>query len=243
MNFRTQPAYTLLELLIAVSIFSALIILCVGIFARTVSSSVKANVSRQKTEAARSVVDQISNDFRYVASAQTPPDCARATNPIPPNPSNGTWRGFCVDNINDALYMLLKYPGDVTYTAKSYTVPSVSSTSVTLSLAQTRGCSLPNDPYAPNDARFVPCTTSPSNQPNVLSSAYELDYLAGSNVFTGVADVLDSSNPLNPNSSLTKGSLHISINLKPAGLNTVCSALDAGTCYQLSTTLVPGGFE
>lgn len=217
-----KPGYTLLELLIAITIFSALIIVSVGIFARTVTSSAKSNVSRQKTEAARSVIDQISNDFRYVLNTQTPFDC----NKFPP--TTGTWRGFCVDSIGDALYMLIKYPGDSTYTAKAYTV-NATSTDAQISVLQQRGCT---------DA--TTCSISTSTPSSLLGSAYSFD---ASQIFSGTADILDTTNSVNPTAIITKGSLSISLAIKPAGLGKLCSELDAGTCYQLSTTLVPGGFQ
>lgn len=61
-----KKGFTLIELLVAVTIFSGLVILAIGAFARSAISSERTDALRDKTQAARSVIDQIGNDFRYV---------------------------------------------------------------------------------------------------------------------------------------------------------------------------------
>lgn len=227
-----KPGYTLLELLIAITIFSALIIMSVGIFARTVTSAAKSNVSRQKTEAARSIIDQISSDFRYVVDSQVPTDCAAQQSQLQPV-GQKSWYGYCVDSVNDVLYMLIKYPGDATYTAKAYSVDVdglIANGNQLIKVAEKRDC--------PD----ITCTTAGVLPTTMLNNAY---YLDAGQVFSAIPNSLDYTNPVNPTAVLQKGSLAVNLSIKPIDLNKPCSdsSVAAGTCYQLSATLVPGGLQ
>ena len=91
-----HKGFTLIEMLVAVTIFSGLIILAIGTFARSAISAEKTDALRSKTEAARSVIDQISNDFRYV---------------------NGN--DFVINSNTNQLSLTIKFP-DGTYSKKIY---------------------------------------------------------------------------------------------------------------------------
>ncbi|HUD21136.1 MAG TPA: type II secretion system protein [Candidatus Saccharimonadales bacterium] len=91
-----KKGFTLIELLVAVTIFSGLIILAIGAFARSAISAEKTDALRSKTEAARAVMDQVSNDFRYVYA-----------------------NNYTIDSSANSLSLTIKFP-DATYSKKIY---------------------------------------------------------------------------------------------------------------------------
>src|SRR5579864_6205111 len=63
--FKKKPGYTLVELLVSVLIFSGIIVLAIAAFARSVNSGTRSNTVRAQVEAARSTIDQLTNDMHY----------------------------------------------------------------------------------------------------------------------------------------------------------------------------------
>lgn len=98
--------FTLIELLVSVAIFSGVIIIALGAFALSADSSARSSLVRERTEAARSVMDQIGNDLRYVYQGQefspTPNEC---------NTSGTQYQARGLHFSDNCLFMLLLYPG------------------------------------------------------------------------------------------------------------------------------------
>lgn len=207
MSVRTKkPGYTLLELLISIAIFSGIMILAIGAFSRSASSSAKSNIVRAKSEAARTVIDQISSDFRYVTPDAAPYGCAP------------TQIGFCVNpaafaSVPSSVSMLLKYPDQSTYVMKTY---FVSSTNPTVRVIENRDCTLAN---------LSVCQALIANARTFLNPDYLL--ANSTDVFVGQSTAAKT------------GFLKINLNIKP---KSAANCNEVGTCYQLTTTLVPGGF-
>lgn len=208
-KLRSRPGYTLLELLVSIAIFSGVMIMALGAFARSANSTAVSNVSREKAEAARSLIDQISNDFRYISTDAAPPGCPAAS------------KGFCVNpaafvSVPSSVSMLLKFPGQDTYVVKSY---YVTNSPHTVRQIESRGCQL---------AALNLCQPLVANSNTILDSKYLLegDSVLGQAVFSGRAETANDS-----------GYLGINLVLQPKTA-TDCDA--AGTCFELTTTLVPG---
>lgn len=214
-KLKRQAGFTLLELLIAVTIFSGMIILAFGAFARSASTAAQSNSVRERTEAARSVVDQISTDFRYLAETESPAGCPS----VPNDPPNGVWKGFCLDAAAQGLnsvHLLLQYPNESSYVGKTYFVTN-SDNNFALKVAEKRGCFTVND-----------CPPLIENAKTILSSNYLLD---NQDVFSGQAQT-----------PIQGGFLRLKLAIKPAAVTSRCDDLELGACYELSTTLVPGGY-
>jgi prepilin-type N-terminal cleavage/methylation domain-containing protein len=226
MKKRVRPGFTLIELLIAIVIFSGVMILSIATFARSATSSYKVSAVREKTEAARRLVDQISNDFQYIYAPQTGglysnDDC---TTP----PAHANIKGYCLLGTSDGIDMLLRYPGDTDLTRKRYKIDSTGSRS-TLVVSEMRGCNINN----PITGGAGSCPTgqlqNSQNTRDALDSKFALDYTASSPVFSG-ASVLGSE----------RGYLKIDLTVKPLG-STTCTNLSGDSCYRLKTTVTAGG--
>lgn len=173
-----QPGYTLLELLISIAIFAGVMVLALGAFARSANSSAKSNLVREKSEAARSLIDQISNDFRYVDKNSKPQGCAAS---------------FCINPSANGLgqnsvRMSIKYPGQLNI-MKTYFVSAGSDAVVRVQ--EYRDCT-------PNASAVLSCP-NPANTTTILDSKY---YLGNDNlleVFEGIAETPTDSGYLSIN--------------------------------------------
>lgn len=214
-QYPKRAGFTLLELLVAITIFSGMIILAFGAFARTANSAAQSNTVRERTEAARSLIDQISTDFRYVVETETPAGCL-----APPQvPVGGVWKGFCLNPVSQALnsvHLLIQYPNETTFVGKTYFVTTVGS-NFTVQVAEQRDCVSAND-----------CAATIVGAKTSLTTTYVLD---DQNVFSGQAQT-----------PLGDGFLRLSLTIKPAGTAAKCNQISTGSCYKITTTLVPGGF-
>lgn len=157
-HLKSRPGFTLLELLISIAIFSGLMILALGAFARSANSAATSNLTREKSEAARAVIDQISNDFRYVTNDAAPYGCPADTRGFCLNPT-----AFASSGIPASVSMLLDYPGQGdNYVMKTYFVSSVNHTVMVI---ENRGCVLTN---------LGACEQLASNGRTLLSDNYLL---------------------------------------------------------------------
>lgn len=207
-------AFTLIEILVSIAIFSGLIILSIGVFARSANSANKANDVREQTQVTRSIIDQIASDLRYVDLKTNPPFCG-----------NTLILGFCSLN-NKELRLLIKYPGDSLYTAKLYTVNANAAGRVRVS--EKRECEVTDsDENSNNDC---PKTLADFGSPNNINTGRYL-----------IDDATTAFNVTAKQSDLTtSGSVSISITTKSSD-KIDCTNLKSGErCYNLKTTIVPG---
>jgi prepilin-type N-terminal cleavage/methylation domain-containing protein len=101
----TKPGFTLLEMLISVAIFSGLVILILAVFVRTASSQARVSVLREKSEAARSAIGRITNDFQYLYLEKSITLGDGDNNEI-----NRTFKGFFLPTTNFDLAMIRNIP-------------------------------------------------------------------------------------------------------------------------------------
>ncbi|OGD63930.1 hypothetical protein A3A71_01945 [Candidatus Berkelbacteria bacterium RIFCSPLOWO2_01_FULL_50_28] len=217
-----KSGYTLLEMLVAVTIFSGLLIIVLGSVASSSSSAARTSVLREKTEAARSLIDQVSNDFRYIYTDTSTGD----TNGGP------TFTGYYFTT--NGMVMLLKFPStsSTEFVRKEYSVKTIDNR-LTLAVDENRSCELRGN------NNNVHC------DPN--GRAGERDLLSGQFALNGGAtDFLSDLSGLTiPDGAATEqnGWLKINFTVKPidyAPLNCENSTqVPEGTCYEIATTLVP----
>lgn len=209
-------AFTLIEILVSIAIFSGLMVVSIAIFARSATSSTQANAVREQTQVARSVIDQIANDMRYVDRTKSLVDLDCEVIPV-----GSAWTGFCpVISLPDSLRLVIKYPGQSLHTIKTYYLTS-SDTPDTYQLLVTekRDCDL-----------TVPASCLPTQAgQSVLTSGYSLEYPVSESLF-------DAQPKRGSSSAFAK----LSVTVKPSSVEKCAD--DAGSCYQLTTTLVPGGY-
>ena len=111
---RRKEGFTLLELLVAVTIFSGLMIVVLGSFSRSAFSLAGVNSLRQRSQAARGVVDTIGNDWQFLYLQNS--DRSQSVNFIDNDAGfqNIQYRGFSLSTDNNRLLLLLKYPDQST---------------------------------------------------------------------------------------------------------------------------------
>lgn len=124
---RKKRGFTLIELVVAISILSGLLVLSIGALARSTASVSTTESVRERTEAARNIVDMISNDFQNIYFADVG------------FPTNGGGyvtvnNGFSLQTPNN-LTIVVKYPNNNNLFVKNYSVVSRDSHN-TISLVQ-----------------------------------------------------------------------------------------------------------
>lgn len=235
-----RSGFTLIELLVAITIFSGVMILSLGAFARSASSAFKVSATREKTEAARRIVDQISNDFQYIYIPQSDSnnqiigqfsdDCAAKI------------KGFCFTTGEGAnpssAELLLQYPGDTKFVKKVYKFMA-RSTSQSIFVAEQRDCEFDYSGAITNTPKALTnCLTAGTLKDMLDDKKYAIDAVSLISVFDGLT-VLAGAARIPPQ----KGYLKINLKIKPVN-NTpdFCTSNPSGdSCYQLKTTLTPGG--
>lgn len=113
-----RNAFTLIEILVAVSIFSGILILSMGALARSTRSASTVEGVRQKTEAARTVIDQISNDFQYLFQGGSYMSGLATVVPLP--------TGFQVSGVNQVLDVMVRYPNNAAVFHRRYELAEIS---------------------------------------------------------------------------------------------------------------------
>jgi len=216
--------YTLIEMLISVTIFSGLLIIVLGVVATSSSSSAKVSVLREKSQATRTLIDQISNDLRYVDLTAN----LDANN-----------KGFIVDtSARTRLIMAILLPGadkDIGLVRKEYVIEQFND-HWTLTLREGRECKrayfLTFD--GPNGCN------KKSDKTDLLTSAYSLNQGRLPSEFPS-----ELSGLLVADAESAGVSPYVSMDLtiKPVDLSLDCSDLsvDSGTCYKVSTKINMGG--
>lgn len=211
--------YTLIEMLISVTIFSGLLIIVLGVVATSSSSSAKVSVLREKSQAARALIDQISNDFRYVDTS--------VSLKVGNDPTQ--YKGFF--QTSEQLVMAMHLPNtdkDVELVRKEYSIKLFNGRN-TVTLKEGRGCK------AADYLNFDTCTQE-STETDVISSAYVLSQEAPNfpSEFGGL--MVGENSQITPFVSLV-------FTIKPTDLIQPCSEADSGTCYKVSTTINVGGLR
>lgn len=226
---RQQPGYTLIELLVAITIFSAVMIISIATFARSATSAVRSNALRERTEATRALVDQISNDTHYV-------DTSTLVTQEGETPAN--YKGFGNLDINplnsQKFVLVLRYPGEAAtdLVRKVYEVKEQDG-QMTLLVRENRGCRI--------DVGKLTCVSPPLGQEepqNLLSNKFSLDSLDTSKPIFRVFDELAAA------AAGTSAYLQLALTIKPIDYAQVpCNddQMPAGVCYSVQTTLVVKG--
>lgn len=226
-----QRGYTLIEMLVSVSIFSGLLIIVLGTVASSSSSSAKVSLLRDKNQAARALIDQISNDFRYVDKAAVFED--KVVLPCKTRQDGSClYQGYSI--APNRLVLALHLPNTDPATQivrKEYNIEVISSR-LTLTLREGRQCRI-------NVSSILICDQQSNPIPiDLLSTAYVLnDGLADwPSSFGGLT--VDQGQGATP--SITPF-LTISLTIKPVGFRSLsCRDIDPGNCYKVSTTLSLG---
>lgn len=235
MFHQAKNGFTLLELLIAVAIFSGLAVLALGIFARSASSSLKTNESRARTEIARTVVDQISSDLRYAyldeeiqgiySPASFPCRVASGRDSI-------IVRGF--DFTSDCLAIVAKYPSlqSVGIVWKMYRITN----SGALEISEKRNCTIITN----RGVRELRCITGQPSTTTLLggeNDRYSIDYNSTQPYFSGISPVNASNEKV-----VTQPFLKISLSMKPIDEQSRGFCLsNPEACYTVSTSVNVGG--
>lgn len=216
--------YTLIEMLISVAIFSALIIIVLATVSSSSSSSARVNSLRGKAEAARSVVDQISSDFRYIYTEKAVTDTEGLQ-----------FVGYYFSGGRDALVLLMKLPGQSELIRKKYAFNQRNGR-WTITLEEFRQCTV-------DDSGILSCSEeSSTTQPlELLSEQFQLNRKPGSQYdsFFGGLTLLEALAKDPPEN----GYLELALTIKPTEYGSLdCDDLqvEAGTCYGLRTTLNAG---
>ena len=222
-KFKRRSGYTLIEMLITITIFSGLLILVLGSFASTSSSSAKVNVLREKSQTTRKIIDQISTDFRYV-------DIDRKF-----KVGSTTYTGFRTTPSNDLLEMTLLYPDQVTAINKLYVIKTYQSkvfnNHQTITLIERRDCRF-------NPENVPQCDNGKTSAyTDILDAAYQVNINDPNHdtFFKGVTPSEAQNSNITPFISLSLTIKHSSISLQCGN-----TTLDAGTCYKLETKILPG---
>ena len=216
------PGYTLIEMLISVTIFSGLLIIVLGTVATSSSSSAKVGILREKSQAARALIDQISSDLRYVDLTVQFEDEER------------NYQGFSIDSSRTRLILALLLPHedkDFGLIRKEYRIERFQGHR-TLTLKEGRGCK------RAESLEFDECDQK-SSKTDLLSTAYSLNQEQLPGAFPSEFSGLTVGAAENAGVS---SYVSIDLTIKPSDLNLNCSAdqVNPGTCYKVSTKVNMG---
>jgi prepilin-type N-terminal cleavage/methylation domain-containing protein len=228
----SRRAFTLIELLVAVAIFSGIIVLALGAFARSANSSIKSSAIRERTEAARTVVDRIGNDIQYLYTDQPFQaginECNNSTGPVQA-------RGFFFDE-SDCLFMVLQYPDSAQLAIKRYgRLDRAVGSAVydTLFLEEARECQINAGLLSCGD-RNVSRLGTVISEKFLLAGESEPVYLAEP-LFAGIMpEEAATANPV------TTAILRVNVVVKAAIDGSLACQLDSSHCYTIKTSFVAG---
>lgn len=223
-----KKAYTLIEMLITVAIFAGLLIIVLGSFATSSSSTAKVAGLREKSGAVRVLVDSIATDFRFLyrdrvfKDNEFGPPAGRSC-----QMDNGAcvFTGYLVDT--DRIVMALLYPGDDNQTElvrKEYRINNIKGRN-SVWIEERRGCGL-------NGSHNWTCDREQTV--DLLPESYELNRGTTLNSGFGGLTVFEAANV--PPVGVTPF-VNLNFVIKPVG--DICSN-SASTCYEVRTTLNVG---
>lgn len=211
----SKPAFTLIELLVSVAIFSGVVVLALGAFAHSANSSIKSTAVREKTEAARTVVDRIGNDIQYIYTGNPFTtgnlDC-----------ESGVAGSIGLHFSGNCLVMILQYPGasDTELVLKRY-IKTTLGDKETVFLEEANNCNVTTG--------AIECDPIRSGGLNDLIS--DKFVAEGSVVFSGIT-------PKKANQDNTTPLLKVGVTVRPISSNS-CSDVP-NPCYTIKTSFVPG---
>lgn len=226
-HLKKNKGFTLIELLVSVAIFSGVIILALGAFARSADSSIKSSAIRDRTEAARTIVDRIGNDIQYIYTGSnndkefyaSPKECGDSSSPL----ALGLYFRDTPQSKTDCLALLLQYPGKSDSELVLRVYKDFDSTSV--GLVEFSGCSI-----APDPDKTLSCEgDTGQQQSNLISDRF---VVVDQSIFSGI-------NPLTARDSQTTPILRIEVTVKPVNSG-VCSDSPPSPCYTIKSSFVPG---
>lgn len=226
-----RRGFTLIELLVSVAIFAGLVVIMMATFARSTNALTATSGLREKSQIARSTIDSIGNDFRYLylKNDQGTPTAFRWGN----DGTNGQadHYGFAVNSIGDEAYLLLRYPGDAKFTFKHYTIGSFGSPPrSTLTLEEGRNCQLDAGTRQVVTNQNGNCTPATSD---LLSSKWILDTIGSKR-----SSFIETAITPTKAGLLTIGLTILSKDF--AQLSCDNSSMPAGECYQTRTSFTQG---
>lgn len=226
-NRRFTPSkvkgFTLIELLVAVAIFSGLMLVVLGSLSRSSLTLASVNGLRERSQAARQIVDQISNDWQYVYNRDLKIKFPAKSDIL------DIENGYYTDTNKGKLIMVLKYPRQDELTVKYYHLRPVST--IPHSGEFRKGCKNADtlDISAGCD------TVIYTGLHPLLSARFGLD----DDRANGYGSYFQATRPVD---NKTTGMLKVELTVRPAvyEASVSCSSLPKGTCYKLSTTLTQG---
>lgn len=220
-----RKGFTLIELLVSVSIFSGVVILALGAFAHSADSSIKSTAVRERTEAARTIVDRIGADIQYIYVGDSNDDgvfmaenreCGR-DGPNPPDALGFHYGDKC-------LAMLLQYPGMtknelVLRVYKDF----VGTAGPSIGLVEYPECSIAD--------RVLTCDGTGRQPSNLISDKF---VVVNSSFFSGIT-------PITAKADKTTPILRVEVTVKPVNSGTCPNPGERpNPCYTIKTSFVPG---
>jgi len=248
-SVRAKAGYTLIEMLVSVSIFSGLLIIVLGAIASSSSSSARVGLLRTKNQAARSLIDQISTDFRFIRNNDSFRVNGFGPPPAPTNCGSGqdncVIRGFSVGADGNEAILMLHLPNDPAnqYVLKLYSIQKRGSdpTNLTLFVQEGRQCPFNGDGTQININNIRSSCIQFSDVPHdLLPSSLVLNQTASGGTWQSVISGLPTQQAFGLTPAVAPF-IHLQFTVKPLDFKSSdCSILDAGTCYKVSTTLTAG---
>jgi len=213
-----SKAFTLIELLVAVSIFSGVVVLTLGAFARSSDSTIRSNIVREKTEAARSVVDRIGSDFEYIyGDTEFFPNANDNCTEADDNQFGYIFTETC-------LFLVLRYPYTQTNELVAHRYRTFEDKVL---LAEWSGCQIVS--------QVLTCSSNPNTESSLLGDKYIFD---DDTVFFGG---LLSSEAVFANE---QPRIDVTVTIKPddienRGYSCVSATTPNPNCYTIRTSFVP----
>jgi len=209
--------FTLIELLVAVSIFSGVVVLTLGAFARSADSSVRSGAVREKTEAARSVVDRIGSDAEYIFSDREFNSTAETCAALGQRQHGYSFSDSC-------LFLVLKYPG--TDERDELVTHRYRQSGNEILFQEESGCSISQTTYE------ISCDETASSESNLLGQKYIFD--ADTTFIGGLLSSTAQTNNEQPR-------IDVTVAIKPndtVNQNSSCVSGNNTECYTIRTSFV-----
>lgn len=245
LNINRRPGFTLIELLVAVTIFAALIIVVLGSLARTSLSLASIQDLAQRSQAARTITDQLNSDWHYLYTSANVTDRGAGVStancllqkPLGSDTNYCVFRGYSLHD--DRLVLLLQYPGQPTteLVKRIYTfsIPDNATNRQTLLMTEFRHCNL-TDSAVDLAAKDIVCGVQSLNNQNrdlvPTNLALSNDSAVFASKFTGL--IIDPTRG-------TTGLLRLNLTIKSANNAALsCDKLAPGSCYSVETVVTTG---
>lgn len=230
---KRAAGFTLVELLVSVAIFSGIVILALGAFARSADSSLRSSAVRERTEAARTIIDRISGDARYVYTAE--PFTAGANECA--NNAQTAMGAFFTD---DCLAMVLLSPGanpDGGLVFKRYLRQIRSANQESVFLEEARDCDIVGGTDVNPGALSCPDRTFITSE--IISDKFAIVDGADPVYQTPNRPLFSGLSPQEALANNVTPVLELHVVVRPTLFSQECSE-SPGSCYAIRTSFVPG---